>query len=186
MLLDYLKTITSPMDLSTIKLKMDRCEYQIMAEFNTDVTLMLHNCLHYNEEGSEMSVVRVLSNARQEAFSFQIVTGFFSICAWFQWAEYLLFAWHLCKQNIESVLRGDASLAVELLPPHTFGSNDLDSDEDITLINTVLVGENALLEDPEVHCQDQPSNLLGKRKAADDAFDGDINLLPAEAASKMN
>ncbi len=58
MLLDYLKTITSPMDLSTIKLKMDRRKYRTMAEFNTDVTLMLHNCLHYNEEGCEVSVVR--------------------------------------------------------------------------------------------------------------------------------
>ena len=59
MLLDYLKTITSPMDLSTIKLKMDRRKYRNIAEFNADVTLMLHNCLHYNEEGSEVSVVRV-------------------------------------------------------------------------------------------------------------------------------
>ena len=58
MLLDYLKTITSPMDLGTIKLKMDRRKYRTIAEFNADVTLMLHNCLHYNEEGSEISVVR--------------------------------------------------------------------------------------------------------------------------------
>lgn len=57
MILDYLKTITSPMDLGTIKLKMDRRKYKSIAEFNTDVTLMLHNCLTYNEEGSEVSVV---------------------------------------------------------------------------------------------------------------------------------
>ncbi len=132
-----------------------------------------------------MSVVRVLSNALRDACIFQIVTSF-SICAWFQWAEYLLFAWHLCKQNIESVMRGDPSLAVELLPPHTTGSNDLDSDEDITLIHTVLVSEvcheqASSLEDPEMHGTDQPSTLLGKRKAADDALDADL-----EGASKMS
>ena len=48
-----------------------------------------------------------------------------------------MFAWHLCKQNIESVMRGDSSLAVELLLPHTIGSNGAESDVDITLIEEV-------------------------------------------------
>lgn len=57
MTLDYLKTISSPMDLSTIKLKIDRRKYKTVAEFDQDVTLMLHNCFHYNEEGAWVATV---------------------------------------------------------------------------------------------------------------------------------
>lgn len=59
MTVDYLKTISSPMDLGTIKLKIDRRKYKTVAEFDQDVTLMLHNCFHYNEEGAWVAMVRV-------------------------------------------------------------------------------------------------------------------------------
>jgi len=60
MTVDYLKTITSPMDLGTIKLKIDRRKYKTVAEFDQDVRLMLHNCFHYNEEDSWIGTVSFL------------------------------------------------------------------------------------------------------------------------------
>ena len=60
MTVDFLRTIARPMDLGTIKLKIDRRKYKTVAEFDQDVTLMLHNCFHYNGEGAWVAMVRVL------------------------------------------------------------------------------------------------------------------------------
>ncbi|XP_068175400.1 bromodomain testis-specific protein [Antennarius striatus] len=45
---DYHDIIKQPMDLSTIKKKMDRREYAIAKEFAADVRLMFSNCYKYN------------------------------------------------------------------------------------------------------------------------------------------
>ncbi|OTB03753.1 hypothetical protein M426DRAFT_23482 [Hypoxylon sp. CI-4A] len=51
---DYLDKIETPMDLGTIKAKMDRKEYQNEQEFLTDVRLIFSNCFTYHKEGSPM------------------------------------------------------------------------------------------------------------------------------------
>ncbi|KAI1407047.1 putative Bromodomain testis-specific protein [Hypoxylon sp. FL1857] len=53
---DYLEKIKKPMDLSTIKAKMDRREYQDEQEFLTDVRQIFTNCYTYHKEGSAMWV----------------------------------------------------------------------------------------------------------------------------------
>ena len=45
---DYHEIIKKPMDLSTIKKKMDGREYKDANEFATDVRLMFTNCYKYN------------------------------------------------------------------------------------------------------------------------------------------
>lgn len=45
---DYLDVIKQPMDLSTIKKKMDNREYRKPEQFASDVRLMLHNSFRYN------------------------------------------------------------------------------------------------------------------------------------------
>jgi hypothetical protein len=43
-ILDYFEVITRPMDLSTVKTKMDRNEYENATEFEADIRQMFHNC----------------------------------------------------------------------------------------------------------------------------------------------
>lgn len=43
-----------------------------------------------------------------------------------QYAEQMQFGWYLTLQNIQSVLKGDPSLAVELKPPHLEGGSKVD------------------------------------------------------------
>ncbi|KAI1716235.1 bromodomain-containing protein [Ditylenchus destructor] len=47
---DYFDYIKNPMDLSTIKKKMDARQYATIAEFRDDIILMLNNCFLYNPE----------------------------------------------------------------------------------------------------------------------------------------
>jgi len=49
---DYLDKITRPMDLSTIKLKMDRREYTTADEFAADVRQIATNCYAYHTKGN--------------------------------------------------------------------------------------------------------------------------------------
>ncbi|KAI1779633.1 putative Bromodomain testis-specific protein [Hypoxylon cercidicola] len=51
---DYLDKIKSPMDLSTIKAKMDAHEYSNEQEFLSDVRLIFSNCFTYHKQGSPM------------------------------------------------------------------------------------------------------------------------------------
>ncbi|OTA69530.1 putative Bromodomain testis-specific protein [Hypoxylon sp. EC38] len=51
---DYLEKVKTPMDLSTIKAKMDRREYQDEQEFLTDVRQIFTNCYTYHKQGSAM------------------------------------------------------------------------------------------------------------------------------------
>eukprot|EP00842_Homolaphlyctis_polyrhiza_P005721 jgi/Hompol1/614/HPOL_001259-RA len=50
----YRTIITRPMDLSTIKKKLDANEYPNAAAFEADVRLMLNNCFTFNPPGSEV------------------------------------------------------------------------------------------------------------------------------------
>ena len=45
---DYHLIITRPMDLGTVKKKMDNREYTNPADFESDVLLIFHNCYKYN------------------------------------------------------------------------------------------------------------------------------------------
>ncbi|XP_066598940.1 bromodomain-containing protein homolog isoform X2 [Prorops nasuta] len=47
---DYLDIVTHPMDLSTMRMKIERQEYDSIAAFETDFTLMVNNCLAYNRK----------------------------------------------------------------------------------------------------------------------------------------
>lgn len=47
-LLDYPTIVTSPMDLSSIKKKLDSGQYETASEFEKDFRLMLTNCFTYN------------------------------------------------------------------------------------------------------------------------------------------
>ena len=52
--------IAHPMDLSTIRLKIDRKKYRSMADFDRDVMLMMHNCFTFNTDDSLVYSVSVL------------------------------------------------------------------------------------------------------------------------------
>lgn len=45
---DYYDIIKKPIALSTIREKVNNCEYQTAGEFVSDVDLMFSNCLQYN------------------------------------------------------------------------------------------------------------------------------------------
>ncbi|KAI2469901.1 putative Bromodomain testis-specific protein [Annulohypoxylon bovei var. microspora] len=51
---DYLEKVKKPMDLSTVKGKMDRREYNNEQEFLTDVRQIFNNCYMYHKPGSAM------------------------------------------------------------------------------------------------------------------------------------
>ncbi|KAI1800258.1 Bromodomain-containing protein [Daldinia bambusicola] len=51
---DYLTKIKTPMDLSTVKAKMDRKEYRDEQEFSADIRQIFANCYAYHERGSLM------------------------------------------------------------------------------------------------------------------------------------
>ena len=49
---DYHKVIKDPIDLSIIRLKLDRKSYKTLLRFNADLELMFMNCYIYNEDFS--------------------------------------------------------------------------------------------------------------------------------------
>ena len=51
---DYYDIIKKPMDLGTVKTKLDGREYCNGAEFASDVTLMFENCFKYNPEDHDV------------------------------------------------------------------------------------------------------------------------------------
>ncbi|XP_033225270.1 bromodomain-containing protein 2-like [Belonocnema kinseyi] len=62
---DYHKIIKKPMDLGTIKRKMDSRMYKTSKEFASDVRLMFNNCHKYNRPGE---AVIVMAKKLQEVF----------------------------------------------------------------------------------------------------------------------
>eukprot|EP00742_Colponemidia_sp_Colp-10_P002321 GILJ01002477.1.p1 GENE.GILJ01002477.1~~GILJ01002477.1.p1 ORF type:complete len:236 (-),score=46.49 GILJ01002477.1:148-855(-) len=53
-LMDYPKIIKHPMDLSTIKKKLDKGKYTFVSDFLDDVHLVWNNCTTYNQPGSDV------------------------------------------------------------------------------------------------------------------------------------
>jgi len=51
-LFDYPQIIKKPMDLGTVKRKLDNGEYRAPAECASDVRLIWENCMTYNQDGS--------------------------------------------------------------------------------------------------------------------------------------
>ena len=49
---EYRKAISSPIDLSTIRVKLGRKKYKSLSDFNSDILLMLQNCLQFNQPDS--------------------------------------------------------------------------------------------------------------------------------------
>jgi hypothetical protein len=56
----YFKAIKDPMDLSTMRVKMDRKKYKTLDAFSEDVRLMFNNAITFNEDHSEVTKVRAL------------------------------------------------------------------------------------------------------------------------------
>lgn len=48
----YLDKVTEPMDLGTIKLKVERKKYKSMQEFSADVALLVSNCFAFHDINS--------------------------------------------------------------------------------------------------------------------------------------
>lgn len=48
-LIDYYEIIKKPMDLATVRDKMDNGEYRAATEFAADVRLIFTNCYRYNQ-----------------------------------------------------------------------------------------------------------------------------------------
>uniref|UniRef100_A0A5K3EI34 Bromodomain-containing protein 2 n=1 Tax=Mesocestoides corti TaxID=53468 RepID=A0A5K3EI34_MESCO len=67
---DYHDIITHPMDLSTVRSKLDSGIYQNKNEFAADLRLMFNNCYKYNGETSDVaSVGRTLQGIFEEQFA---------------------------------------------------------------------------------------------------------------------
>lgn len=48
---DYLSVVTTPMDLSTIRMKLRDGSYPTLDDMENDFNLMVQNCLAYNNKG---------------------------------------------------------------------------------------------------------------------------------------
>jgi hypothetical protein len=53
-LLDYPEVVKQPMDLGTIKSKMESSQYKSIEEVAADIRLVWSNCMLYNRDGSEV------------------------------------------------------------------------------------------------------------------------------------
>jgi hypothetical protein len=56
-LLDYPKVIKTPMDLGSVKAKLERGDYSSAKEFRHDTNLVWTNCMTYNADGSEYYMI---------------------------------------------------------------------------------------------------------------------------------
>lgn len=54
---DYLDIVKKPMDLGTIKNKIETNEYETIEDIANDIRLVWTNCMLYNRDGSEVSAV---------------------------------------------------------------------------------------------------------------------------------
>ncbi len=56
-LFDYPKVVKTPMDLTTVKTKLEKGQYTHPREFKHDVNLVWTNCMTYNADGSDYYVL---------------------------------------------------------------------------------------------------------------------------------
>lgn len=67
---DYHKIITRPMDMGTIKKRLENCWYNSVQECVEDFNLMFNNCYTYNKEGEDVVLMaRTLHNLLKEKLS---------------------------------------------------------------------------------------------------------------------
>jgi Bromodomain len=55
-LLDYPEIVQRPMDLGTIKKRIENDDYNVVEDIASDVRLVWSNCMLYNRDGSEVSL----------------------------------------------------------------------------------------------------------------------------------
>lgn len=63
---DYYEVVAEPMDLGTVKNKLNMNKYRHVQEFIDDVHLVFSNCIKYN--GEDSSVGKMCKNVREEFF----------------------------------------------------------------------------------------------------------------------
>lgn len=61
-LLDYLDIVKSPMDLGTVKSRIEASKYNSLEEIAADVRLVWRNCMLYNRDGSEVNTFPTISS----------------------------------------------------------------------------------------------------------------------------
>jgi hypothetical protein len=61
---DYYEVVTEPMDLGTVKNKLNMNKYKNVQEFIDDINLIFLNCIKYN--GEDSSVGKMCKNVREE------------------------------------------------------------------------------------------------------------------------
>ena len=126
----YLAAIPQSMDLSTIRLKIDRRKYRLVHELMSDVQLMLSNCFLYNAE----------------------------VSAVYRAAERMRYAVYLVGRNVQSVLEDDASLAMQLTPEHSESSGASDGMTDASLHITTRAKEEVIASEPSSSTDHHPSS----------------------------
>lgn len=123
---DYLEKVPEPMDLGTMKLKVDRKKCKSLEEFESDLSLLTSNCFAFYDVHSPQYKVclRYIKSIHMCTMHHTYAT---KMCAQrfgkFQCAERIEYAWLLVKANIESVLTDNASLARELPAEHIEDKN---------------------------------------------------------------
>lgn len=53
-LLDYLEIVKHPMDLGTVKTRIENAKYDKLEDIAQDIRLVWRNCMLYNRDGSEV------------------------------------------------------------------------------------------------------------------------------------
>ncbi len=74
---DYANVVKNPMDLTTIKGKLNSGKYYRMKEFNDDMNLMFDNCLLYNGEHSQVSKMALVVRAEFKKLQEQLSTDYY-------------------------------------------------------------------------------------------------------------
>lgn len=76
-LIDYLTIVKNPMDLGTVKTRIEQEKYETLDEIATDVRLVWRNCMLYNRDGSEVG--KNISINRQCHFDISNIFFFFIV-----------------------------------------------------------------------------------------------------------
>ena len=75
---DYSDVVKNPMDLSTMRSKIDSFEYNTLEEFESDFYLMINNCLAYNSKDTVF--YRAALKMRDQVFIFIYIYYVYNVC----------------------------------------------------------------------------------------------------------
>lgn len=76
---DYHTIITKPMDLGTVKQKMDNREYRTAADFAADVRLIFTNCYRYNPPDHDVvTMAKKLQDIFENRYFWSIYKSFYN------------------------------------------------------------------------------------------------------------